>query len=257
VFLSGTARSLGREAYLSLEPVSLARGAGGWFVRTGARRIDHRIFAADRSFTEVRSDRLELLAGGQWTWGYGYLFQAGVGGARSWTDDVRAEDAPLAVLRIETVGRATRTLDAVVAGGPHPYTSFAARIGHHFKTPVGTLTPALFAGWASPDAPIDEQHGIGGPSTLAGLRRDEWYGRHALGVDLRVTRSLVNSIDASIAGQAAQVRHAVSRADLEQRFRFGAVAAIRAALPFGPLDLSYGISEGGAKRFDASFGQEF
>jgi predicted acylesterase/phospholipase RssA len=256
VFLSGTARSLGSEAYLSLEPHSLARGGNGWFVRTGARRIDHRIFAADRSFTRVRTDRLEALAGGQWSGGHGYLLQAGVGGARSWSDDLPT-DAPIAVLRIETVGRATRTLDAVAAGGSHPYTSFAAHIGHHFKTPVGSLTPTVFAGWASLDAPLDEQHGVGGPATLAGLRRDEWYGRQAYALDLRLTRSLVNSIDASIGGQVAQVRHAVSRTDFDQRFRFGAVASIRAALPFGPLDLSYGVSEGGAKRFDASFGQEF
>lgn len=256
MFVSATARSLGSEAYLSLEPRSLARGARGWFVRTGARRIDHRIFFPDRSYTKVRSERVEALAGGQWTWGHGYLFQAGAGGARWWTEG-ETRDAPLAVLRIETVGRSTRTLDAVAAAGSHPYTSFAARLGHHITVPFGTLRPMLHAGWASPDAPLDELHGVGGPATLAGLRRDEWYGRTTLGLDLRIIRSVMNGIDVSVAGQVARVDHAVSRVDLAERFRYGAVAAMRATLPFGPLDLSYGISEGGSQRFDASFGQEF
>ena len=254
--VSGTVRSLGSDAFVSLESRSLARGGSGWFLRPGARRVDHRIFTADRSFTKFRTERIEALAGGQWSWGHGYLFQGGVGGARSWSGDTPT-DAPLAVLRIETVGRGTRTLDAVMAGGSRPYSSFAARIGHHFSTPAGTVIPTLVAGWASPDAPLDEQHGVGGPATLAGLRRDEWYGRRAFGLDLRLTRSVMSSIDASLAGQTAIVEHAVSRADLEERFRFGAVVSIRAALPFGPLDLSYGISEEGAKRFDVSFGQEF
>ena len=57
--------------------------------------------------------------------------------------------------------------------------------------------------------------------------------------------------------QAARVRQPWSRADFDDRFRFAGGAGARANIPFGPLEASWGVTEGGVHRIEMSIGERF
>ena len=61
----------------------------------------------------------------------------------------------------------------------------------------------------------------------------------------------------TIGGHFVEAGPAVSRIDLAGRPRFGGGLGVFLNLPFGPMALDWGISEGGAYRLEASIGQEF
>jgi outer membrane protein assembly factor BamA len=145
----------------------------------------------------------------------------------------------------------------VALSGPDRYASVEAGLAPEVSLGIVTLRGAIAAGWASRDSPLDELHGLGGPTSLAGLRHEEWLGREKLGGELRLLRDLAGWLEAHVYAHAGRVGDAVSRADLSRRARFGAGAGVKANLPFGPLSFDWGITEGGEHRADLSFGPEF
>jgi hypothetical protein len=256
VLAGGTIRRFAREAYAGIEPRTLTRGGPGWFLRAGVRRTDTRIFASDRSQVVSRTERVEAMLGGQFPLPLGDIVQIGAGVARIWSGGTTREGA-LGALRLETLARPRRWLDAVALAGPQRYASVEA--GFSPDLPLGpvTLRPAITAGWASEGSPLDELHGLGGPSSLVGLRHEEWLGRRKVGIELRLLRDIAGGLQVHVHGQAGRVDRSFSRADLDGRARVAAGLGIQANVPFGPVALDWGITEGGVHRVDASLGTPF
>ncbi len=253
---NGTVRRFGRSLHLSLEPHSLARGAHGLFLRGGARHTDTRLFDPDGSWATIATERGELMAGGQVHLPTGDMLQAGAGASRIWGQGVTRE-GPIGALRLERPGRYRRAFEAVLVGGPKRYASIHGSLAADFPLTFATIRPAGSAGWASGGAPLDEMHGLGGPATLLGLRQEEWLGRRALAFELRLVRHLVIGLDAHAVAQMGHIEHPISRPDLRGRPRFAAGLGLLANVPFGPLAIDLGMTEGGARRLDFSIGQEF
>src|SRR5205814_6790929 len=134
-----------------------------------------------------------------------------------------------------------RRIEGVAFGGSKRYASARASISPEFSQAWGTIRPRATVGWASREAPLDELHGLGGPATLVGMRHDEWLGRRALALELRVVRSIASGVDVDAYLQTGHVAHAVSRADLADRLHVAAGLGMRANVPFGPLSLDVGM----------------
>ena len=253
---SGLYRRFARAAFASLEPYSLARGARGWFVRGGVRRTDTRVFERDDDWRLERTDRAEALIGVQFRLPSADVVQAGVGGGRVWTQ-ARTQEGPMAALRIETRGRRPRHLEAVALGGESRYAAVRCGGAFTWPRPWATLQPGAWFGWASNGAPIDEWPGLGGPQQLFGLRRGEWLGQRAVAVELRALRYVVPGVQLRAALQAGHVRHPIGRPDLGGRVQFAAGLGFDANVPFGPITVDGGITEGGRSRMYLGIGQEF
>ena len=117
--------------------------------------------------------------------------------------------------------------------------------------------PAVAGAWASARTPPDELPGVGGPESFHGLREREWPGRSLLWGELRLTRTLYSVLEVRVAAQAARIRQAWGRTDLAGRFRFAGGAGLRANVPFGPVDVSWGVTEGGVHRLEMGIGERF
>ncbi len=252
----GTLRRFGRSAYASIEPRSLARGARGLFLRASARRTRTRIFDRERDWSLIDTDRADALVGVQIRLPSGNILQSGGGVGRVWGQG-RTREGLMAALKLDAPGRFARRIEAVAFGGPEAYGSGRISMAAEFERTWGVVRPGAMMGWASSGAPLDELQGVGGPATLAGMRRDEWLGRRALGLELRVVRHVVPGIDVDVYIQTGHVAHAVSRVDLADRLHIAAGFGMRAIVPFGPLSLDMGFGEAGMRRLDLSFGQEF
>jgi predicted acylesterase/phospholipase RssA len=251
-----TVRRFRSELYGSLEPRALSRGANGWFVRGGALRTDTRLFAPDRSFDLARTERREVVAGVQVRLATGDVAQGGAGWARI-DDGAGTREAPMAALRIEAPGRVRRRLEAIAVGGDQRYASLASEMSAEVLLPRFLVRPTLRVGYASRSAPLDEHHGLGGPATLGGMRHQEWLGRRVWAADMRLVKRFLSGFDAYLFGQIGEVHQAVSRSDLSPRPRVAGGLGLTAAVPFGPLTLDWGMTEGGTSRLDFSIGQEF
>jgi predicted acylesterase/phospholipase RssA len=256
VMAGATFRRHRGELFGSIEPRALSRADQGWFLRWGLRRTDTRLFAPDRSFALARTDRGEVVLGGQVRLASGDLARAGAGWA--WFEDAAGSGAgPMAALRVEAPGRLQRRLEAVAVGGDRAYASVALEMAAEILLPRYLVRPTLRAGHASRPAPLDEQHGLGGPASLGGLRRQEWLGRSAWGADLRLVKRFFNGFEAYAFAQVGEIRRAASRPDLGPRPRPAGGMGFSAAVPFGPLAIDWGLAEGGALRLDVTIGQSF
>jgi hypothetical protein len=252
----GAWRQFGLSGYAAIEPRSLDRGANGMFVRGGARRTETRIFDEDGLDREIPTERAEVLVGGQLRGWRDHVVQAGAGVGRVWSSDL-AREGPMAALTLAGGGSYPRRLEAVAFGGTDRYASVRLALAAEVQHQLATLRPSLTGGWASEGAPLDELHGIGGPATLAGMRHDEWLGERALALEMRVVRRVMSGLDLDAYVQAGQVADAVSRVDLGERLHVAGGVGSRISVPFGPLFLDLGWSEGGRYRLDVSFGPEF
>jgi predicted acylesterase/phospholipase RssA len=258
-----TARRYGGQIDGSVEPHALHRGAAGWFLRGALRRDDTRRFLGAHELGRVRTDRAELMAGRQATLPTGDVLQAGVGLARV-RSPLADETGPIAALATEASGRLARSLQATAVGGARRYATLAARVAGDLPLGPLHLRPAVAAAWASPGTPPAELPGAGGPGPASdagapfpGLRAREWLGRSLAWGELRLTRTLYSVIEAHVAAGAARVRQPWSRAELDERFRFAGGAGVRANLPFGPLEVSWGVTGGGVHRIGMGIGQRF
>lgn len=251
-----TLRRYGGQLEGSLEPHALHRGAAGWFLRGARRREDTRRFLGARELGRVRTDRAELVAGGQLALRTGDVVQAGAGFTRVRTP---AADEPglIAALGTESSGRLARQLEATVVTGRRGYGTLAVRLAGDLALGPLHARPAVVAAWASTRTPPDELPGVGSPESFHGLRHREWLGRSLLRSELRLTRSLYSVLEVYVAAQAARVRQPWSRTDLDGRFRFAGGAGVRANIPFGPLGVAWGMTEGGVHRIDMRIGQRF
>jgi hypothetical protein len=268
--LGVTARRYGALLEGAVEPHALHRGAAGWFLRGALRRDDTRRFLAARELERVRTERAEIMAGGQVALPTGDILQAGAGFARVRTPSTN-EPGLIAALATESSGRTARSLQATAVTGPRRYATLAARLAGDLPLGPLHLRPAVAAAWASPRTPPAELPGAGGPGPgpalgagapgagvpFPGLRTREWLGRSLLWGELRLTRQLYSVLEVHVAAQAARVRRPWSRADLAERFRFAGGAGVRANIPFGPVELSWGTTEGGMHRIEMGIGQRF
>jgi hypothetical protein len=163
----------------------------------------------------------------------------------------------MGALRVEARGQRSRTLDAFVLGGDHGYGAVRADAGFEFAFAWTTWRPAAQIGWTSDDAPLDEWPALGGPTQLAGLRGDEWLGPRAAAVELRALRRFLPGVELQIAAQAGYVDEPIGGSALGERVRFAGDLGFRSNVPFGPLAVDAGWSEGGRTRLYLSFGQDF
>jgi hypothetical protein len=251
-----TARRYGAQLEGAVEPHALHRGARGWFLRGALRRDDTRRFLGARELDRVRTDRAELMAGGQTALASGDVVQAGAGLARVRTPLADATGA-VAALAVASAGRLARGLQATAVAGPRPYATLAVRLAA--ELPLGPLRarPAVAAAWATPRTPPAELPGAGGPASFLGPRQREWLGRDLAWGEFRLARALYSVLEVHVAAQAARVRQPWSRADLAGRFRFAGGAGVRANVPFGPVEVAWGVTEGGVHRLEMGIGERF
>jgi hypothetical protein len=226
-------------------------------VRAEGRTTDSRLFDRSGNWTRIRTERVEGFVGLQLRApGGGDVMQVGVGEGRVWSRGL-TRDAPMAALRLDTPGRYPRQVDAVLFGGDRGYGAVRGALAAEFTRPWGTIRPGVRGGWASLDAPLDEWMPLGGPATVAGMREDEWLGSRAVAGELRLVRHAAGGLDMHVMGQVGYVEHAISRTDLDGRMRVAGGLGLIANIPFGPIRVDLGISEGGARRLHFAFGQDF
>jgi predicted acylesterase/phospholipase RssA len=249
-------RRFTRAAFLSLEPRSLARGAMGPFLRGGARRTETRVFERGGRWRQERTERAEVMIGGQLRLRSADVVQVGAGMGRVWAQG-RTREGPMAALRLEHHGRRSRQLDVVALGGDDSYGALRAAVAVELPFTWATLRPGAAAGWASRGAPLDEWPALGGPALLSGLRRGEWLGRRSLAAELRAVRHLFTGLEAHATVQAGHVDRALGRRDLSGRPRIAAGLGLHANVPFGPLTIEGGLTEGGNRRLYVGLGQAF
>jgi hypothetical protein len=251
-----TARRYGALLEGAVEPHALHRGAWGWFLRGALRRDDTRRFLGARELDRVRTDRAELMAGGQVALPAGDLVQAGVGFTSVRTPSATGS-GPIAALSAGSPGRVARSLRATAVAGPRGYGTLEAQLTGDLALGPLHARPAVAAAWASPHTPPAELPGAGGPDSFMGLRTREWLGRSLAWGELRLTRTLYSVVEVYVAAQVARVRRPWSRTDLAERFRFAGGAGVRANVPFGPVEVSWGATEGGVHRLEMGIGQRF
>lgn len=256
VSVQGAVDRLGWRAQGSLEGTSLQRGITGWFLRSGARETDTRLFDGHGLVASPRTSRNEAMLGGQLLLPWGATVQAGAGYGRAHRRTADREGF-IAALRTEADGISRRRLDVVTMRGSAPYTSGTASADVLIGLGPLQIVPAVRAGFASVHTPLDELPALGGPRTFAGLHRGEWRGRRMLGLELCVLRHLRGDLLFHVAAQAARVGDAVSRGDLGQRFRAAGEVGVEVSTPFGPLHADFGFPQGEPARFDFSLGQVF
>ena len=251
-----TARRYGALLEGAVEPHALHRGARGWFLRGALRRDDTRRFLGARELGSVRTDRAEIMVGGQVALPAGDVVQAGVGFTSVRTPSATGS-GPIAALSAGSPGRLARSLRATAVAGPRAYGTLEAQLTGDLALGPLHARPAVAAAWASPRTPPAEMPGAGGPDSFMGLRTREWLGRSLVWGELRLTRTLYSVVEVYVAAQAARVRRPWSRTDLADRFRFAGGAGVRANVPFGPVEVSWGATEGGVHRIEMGIGQRF
>lgn len=256
VRVGGTLAKFQQQAYFSFEPYSLARRANGWFLRGTGRRSDTRLFNAARDVQRDRTDRVEVMAGGQIRLPWNVLLKAGAGGGRA-RSTVRDQSGFMAALDVDSPGRVRKALEAVAMTGPDGYSAVNAVVGVQIPMWVLALRPSLFGGYSSARTASDELQGLGGPATLSGLRDREWLGRSGAGVDLRAVWAPSNTLEFYVTGQTGFLVDVVSRVDLGEEAHGAIGLGMRMDIPFGPFELSWGRLDHGEDRFDVRLGQKF
>jgi predicted acylesterase/phospholipase RssA len=245
-----------RNLFIALEPHSLARGSDGWFLRGGWRETDVRLFDAQRHIEESRVERVEALAGGQKRLSKSYLLQAGAGYGFASSADGDLNGV-LGALRIQSGSPFGEGIHGVFLTGHDSYAAVSARATVDLRTGPVIVRTSARAGTSSKLTPPDELQHVGGPESLVGLRRREWLGHDRLAGELRVLHNFTSYARFFAYGQAAMVTGSVSRPDLDGAVHFAGGAGFEAAVPFGPLNLDWGINDEGEFRLDFNFGQRF
>ena len=247
---------LRRNLFFALEPHSLARGSNGWFLRGGWRQTDVRLFDEDRRIEKERVDRVEAMVGGQKRLTKSYLLQVGAGYGFAGTE---AQDlyGLVGSVRLQSGSAFGEGIQAVFLTGHESYAAIVARMTYDVRKGQYTFRTAARAGTSTSRTPADELQAVGGPESFVGLRRREWLGHDRVAGELRVIRNLASYARLFAYGQAAFINGTVSRPDLDGQVHVAAGAGFEAAVPFGPLNLDWGIDDQGEFRFDFSFGQRF
>src|SRR5205823_4483955 len=122
VIAGATLRRFGRAAFASIEPWSLARGAGGPFLRVAAHRTETRLFDRQRDWSLIGTDRAEALLGVQIRLPSGDMLQSGGGGGRIWSHG-QTREGLMTALKLDAPGRYARRVEAVAFGGSERYAS--------------------------------------------------------------------------------------------------------------------------------------
>ena len=251
-----TLRRYGGQVEGSVEPHALRRGAHGWFVRGALRRDDTRRFLGARELDRFRTDRAELMTGGQLGLPSGAVVQAGVGLVHVHTPSRRAT-GPIVALATDASGRLDRRVRLTVVAGEHDYATLDARLTGDLPLGPLHLRPAAWGAWTSTATPPAELPAAGGSESFFGLRNGEWRGRSLAGGELRLTRTLYSVLEVHVAAQVARVRQPWSRTDLGESTRFAGGAGLHANVPFGPVEIAWGSTEGGVHRIEMTVGQRF
>jgi predicted acylesterase/phospholipase RssA len=242
--------------FFALEPHSLARGSDGWFLRGGWRRTEVRLFDEERHIDKPVVERLEGMLGGQKRLMGRYLLQAGAGYGFAGTDE-RDLSGVLSSVRVQSGSVFGEGLQAVFLWGNESYATVIARASADVRAGPIVVRTAVRAGSSSRLTPPDELQNLGGPDSFAGLRRREWLGHDRLAGEVRLLHSLTSSARVFAYGQAGTMTQTVSRPDLDGDVHFAGGAGLEAAVPFGPLNLDWGIDDVGDFRVDFNFGQRF
>jgi len=247
---------LRKNLFFAFEPHSLARGGNGWFLRGGWRETDVRLFDSERSIRESRVERLEGLAGGQMELPHGYLLQAGTGYGFARTEDPDLSGL-LTAASIQSGSVFNEGVQAEFLAGRDSYAAILARASTDVRVGPITARAAVRAGSSSRLTPPDELQALGGPDSFAGLRHGEWLGHDRVAGELRLIRSFTSFGSVFIYGQTGLITQTVSRPDLDGSFHFAGGAGFEAAVPFGPVNLDWGIDDLSEFRVDFNFGERF
>lgn len=247
---------LRKNVFFAAEPYSLARGIDGWFLRGGWREIDVRLFDELRHINKTRVERLEAMAGGQRRVYRNYLLQAGAGYGFVRTDN-GDQSGLIGAVNMQSGSAFGEGFQGVFLAGDHPYASFLARGSAQRRAGPVTLRGSARVGSSSARTPADELQALGGPESLAGLRRAEWLGHDRVAGELRVIHVMSSFARVFAYGQIGSITQSVSRADLDGSVHFAGGAGLEAAIPFGPLNIDWGIEKKGEFRFDINVGQRF
>jgi predicted acylesterase/phospholipase RssA len=247
---------LGWRTQASFEGTSLQRGITGWFLRGGAGEQDTRLYDEPGLRRLARTSRQEVTLGGQLQLPLDATVQAGAGYGRA-HEDAGNREGVLAALRAEANGVSRPRLEVVTMGGHAPYSSATASADVQLGLGPFQVVPAVRAGAATAQTPLDELPALGGPRSFAGLRHGEWRGRRMLGLELCVLRHLQGDLLCHVAVQAGRIEKPVSRADLGERFRSAIELGVELSTPFGPLRADFGFPQGAAARFDVGLGLGF
>jgi predicted acylesterase/phospholipase RssA len=242
--------------FFALEPHSLARGSDGWFLRGGWRRTEVRLFDEDRHIEKSVVERLEGMMGGQKRLTSRYLLQAGAGYGFADTDE-RDLSGVLSSVRIQSGSAFGEGLQALFLVGNESYATVLARAKVDVRAGPIVVRTAVRAGSSSRLTPPDELQNLGGPDSFAGLRRREWLGHDRVAGEVRLLHSLTSSASVFAYGQAGTMTQTVSRPDLDGDIHFAGGAGLEVVVPFGPLNLDWGIDDVGDFRVDFNFGQRF
>jgi len=256
IVVGGSARNLGWRVFAAGSPYALLRGGPSTFVRASVGETQTRIFTGEDRWTEESTHRFEGFAGVQKPLGQGTVVQVGAGIVQFEGGDASSTGGAAAIV-IDGTGRFTRHLDAIAVAGATRYGAVNLLAALDLPTRPCTVRPLVSFGLAADQAPLDELPALGGPGSLGGLRAGEWLGRRAFGAELRILRELGGGLEMHVAGQVGRVDQAVGRADFAARPRFAGVVGFRARVPFGPIGLDAGLTEGGQSRIDFALGPNF
>jgi predicted acylesterase/phospholipase RssA len=256
ISIGATLDPLRKNLFFALEPHSLARGGDGWFLRGGWRQTDVRLFDADHVTQETRVERAEGTAGLQKRLTKSYLLQAGAGYGFARSDERDLYGALIAA-RIQSGSVFGEGIQGVLLTGKDSYVAVIARALADVRVGSFIVRTSARAGTSSKLTPPDELQALGGPESFGGLQRKEWLGRDRLAAELRLIHGATTIGRVFAYGQAGVITQSVSRPDLDGEIHFAGGAGFEAAVPFGPLNLDWGIDDAGDFRFDVNFGQRF
>jgi len=256
ISIGTTLDPLRKNAFFAFEPHSLARGSSGWFVRGGWRQVDVRVFDQDRKINETRVDHAEAMAGFQKRLTRSYLLQAGAGYGFAGTD-ARDNSGLLASVRIQSGSAFGEGIQAVLLAGHESYATVIARATLNVRAGPVIVQTSARAGSSSRATPPDELQALGGPESFAGLRRREWLGHDRLAGELRLLHNVRSNERVYLYGQAGIITRSVSRPDLDGAVHFAGGAGLEVRVPFGPLNVDWGVADDGSFRLDFNFGQRF
>lgn len=254
--IGGTFDPLRKNVFFAVEPHSLARGSDGWFLRGGWRQTDARLFDSERRVQESRVERVEALGGGQKQLTDGLLLQAGAGYGLVKIDG-RSTPGVLGAVNVQSGSAFNEGVQAVFFTGTDAYATVLGRASAQIPAGPVMVRAAARAGSSSKRTPPDELQALGGPDSFAGLRRREWLGHDRVAGELRLIRSLTSSARIFVYGQAGIMTQSISRPDLDAAMHIAGGAGLEADVPFGPLNLDWGIDDQSEFRLDFNFGQRF
>jgi predicted acylesterase/phospholipase RssA len=256
ISVGATLDPLRKNVFFALEPHSLARGSDGWFLRGGWRETDVRLFDAERRIDESRVQRFEGLMGGQRRLTSKYLLQAGAGYGFAGTDqrDLSGLLGSLSVQSGSAFGEGIQTSFLV---GHESYVTVLARATTDVRAGPIIVRTSVRAGSSSRLTPPDEVQGLGGPDSFGGLRHREWLGHDRVAGEVRLLHNLTSNSRLFAYAQAGTITQSISRPDLNGAIHFAGGAGFEAAVPFGPINIDWGIDDAGDFRLDFNFGQRF